>query len=77
MAKIENYKAKFPLLHAIRGVAAMYVVVYHAKFILWSGGTDYLTKYPRASWSVFDYFKFAIDVTSYIKIIITITNIIL
>lgn len=39
----------------------MYVVVYHAKFILWSGGTDYLTKYPRASWSVFDYFKFAID----------------
>lgn len=61
MTKIENYKAKFPLLHAIRGVAAMYVVVYHAKFILWSGGTEYLSKNPRASWSVLDYVKFAVD----------------
>ncbi len=39
----------------------MYVVVYHAKFILWSGGTEYLTKHPRTSWSVFDYIKFGID----------------
>jgi len=27
MKKIENYKAKFPLLHAIRGVAATHVVL--------------------------------------------------
>lgn len=58
---MENFKAKFPLLHAIRGVAALYVVVYHAKFILWSGGTEYLNKYPRSSWSLFDYSKFVID----------------
>ncbi|MCB0709089.1 MAG: acyltransferase [Chitinophagaceae bacterium] len=61
MTKIENYKAKFPLLHAIRGVAAMYVVIYHAKFILWSGGTEYLAKYPRSQWLVVDYLKFGID----------------
>lgn len=39
----------------------MYVVIYHAKFILWSGGTEYLAKYPRNNWSVVDYFKFGID----------------
>jgi len=39
----------------------MYVVIYHAKFILWSGGTEYLVKHPRSDWSVLDYIKFGID----------------
>jgi len=59
-----DHKEKFPLLHSIRGVAALYVVVFHAKFILWSGGMAYTAKYPTSTWGVWDYFKFAIDMSS-------------
>lgn len=34
------------ILHALRGFCAFYVVVYHAKFLLWSGGTEYLRVSP-------------------------------
>lgn len=55
---------KLKLLHAIRGFAAFYVVVAHAKFPLWSGGQAFLNKYPRETWSVGDYVLFAIDMLS-------------
>ncbi|RYY71198.1 MAG: acyltransferase [Chitinophagaceae bacterium] len=49
------------LLHAIRGIAAFYVVIYHAKFILWSGGREYISQYPRSTWGLTDYLSFAVD----------------
>ena len=52
----------FSLLHAVRGMAALYVVVYHAKFILWSGTVEYLSKFPRATWHFVDYALSAIDI---------------
>lgn len=48
-------------LHAVRGFASLYVVISHAKFILWCGGTEYLRAFPRSGWSPFDYLKFGLE----------------
>jgi peptidoglycan/LPS O-acetylase OafA/YrhL len=52
------------ILHALRGFCAFYVVIFHAKFILWSGGTQYMNVHPRATWSLVDYFLFSLDMLS-------------
>ena len=52
------------VLHALRGFCAFYVMVYHAKFVLWVGGTKYLETIPRATWSLVQYGAFALDVLS-------------
>ena len=49
-------------LHVVRGLAALIVVVYHAKFVLWSGGQLYVS--TKGLHSAFDYFLFAIDMLS-------------
>ena len=51
-------------LHIIRGLAALYVAIGHAKVILWSGGTEYMVQFPRTEWSAFDYLWFSIDILS-------------
>ncbi|NLA25012.1 MAG: hypothetical protein GX879_08605 [Bacteroidales bacterium] len=43
-------KEKFKLLHSIRGFAAFIVVIAHAKFPFWSGGKEYVAKFPRTDW---------------------------
>ena len=52
------------ILHALRGFCAFYVVVFHAKFLLWSGDTEYLRAFPRASWSPLQYIAFIGDMLS-------------
>jgi peptidoglycan/LPS O-acetylase OafA/YrhL len=52
------------ILHALRGFCAFYVVIFHAKYILWAGGRQYMTVHPRASWNPLDYFAFALDMLS-------------
>ncbi|MBC6697809.1 acyltransferase family protein [Hymenobacter puniceus] len=52
------------ILHCLRGFCAFYVVIYHAKYLLWSGGRQFLTAYPRETWSVLDYAYFGIDMLS-------------
>ena len=52
------------ILHALRGFCAFYVVVFHAKLVLWSGGTEYLRYFPRATWGPGQYVAFAADVAS-------------
>ncbi|MDO7874179.1 acyltransferase [Hymenobacter sp. ASUV-10] len=52
------------ILHCLRGFCAFYVVVYHAKFILWAGGREYLNVFPRASWNIGQYLAFALDMLS-------------
>lgn len=49
-------------IHVIRGLAALLVVVFHAKFILWCGGNVYLAKVGLHS--IFDYLMFTIDMLS-------------
>ncbi|MCP9750113.1 acyltransferase [Ferruginibacter sp. HRS2-29] len=61
MKRTSPVKTDLSLLHAIRGVAAMYVVVYHAKFIMWCGGAEYLKAFPRAGWNPLDYVIFLLD----------------
>lgn len=51
-------------MHILRGVAAMYVVIYHAKFILWCGGSYYVEQVPMSSWSILDKLFFALDMFS-------------
>lgn len=49
-------------LHIIRGLAALIVVVYHAKFIIWAGGTLWKTNIGLHSFT--DYIMFGIDMLS-------------
>lgn len=58
-----SYK-ELDILHCLRGFCAFYVVAYHAKFILWSGGREYLTAFPRAGWAVWQYGAFGLDMLS-------------
>ena len=41
-----DLKKKIDHLHIIRGVASLLVVFFHARFILWCGGTEYLLSNP-------------------------------
>jgi peptidoglycan/LPS O-acetylase OafA/YrhL len=52
------------ILHSLRGFCAFYVVVFHAKYILWSGGRQYLDVHPRNTWSWWDYPAFLLDMLS-------------
>ena len=52
------------ILHALRGFCAFYVVVFHAKFLLWSGGTEYLRAFPRVRWNPLQYIVFIGDMLS-------------
>ncbi len=52
------------VLHSLRGLCAFYVVIFHAKYILWSGGTEYLKAHPRSAWGVLDYMAFGFDLLS-------------
>ncbi len=49
-------------LHLIRGIAALIVVIYHSKFILWSGGELWLQNIGFHNYG--DYFLFAFDMLS-------------
>ena len=51
-------------LHLLRGFAAFYVVIYHAKFFLWSGGVEFLNFYPLIEQSALDKVFLGIDLLS-------------
>jgi peptidoglycan/LPS O-acetylase OafA/YrhL len=63
VSRLLSYQ-ELDILHALRGFCAFYVVVFHAKFVLWSGGTEYLRAFPRASWSPLQYIAFIGDILS-------------
>ncbi|HZG00831.1 MAG TPA: acyltransferase [Chitinophagales bacterium] len=46
-------------LHALRGVASVFVLVFHAKFIMWCGGQEWLKVHGFQS--AVDYVLFAVD----------------
>ena len=55
----ENRLNNIASLNIIRALTSLIIVIYHAKFILWCGGTDYLSKVGLNHW--FDYPIFALD----------------
>ncbi len=56
--KIENIAS----LNIIRAITSLIIVVYHAKFILWCGGSAFLNNIGLKSW--LDYPLFALDMLS-------------
>jgi peptidoglycan/LPS O-acetylase OafA/YrhL len=52
------------ILHCLRGFCAFYVVIFHAKYILWAGGRQFLAVHPRVNWDTFDYVWFGFDMLS-------------
>ena len=56
---IEKYRLHN--LHAIRGWAALFVVIAHAKYPFWSGGREYIEKYPVNTWDWYQYILFGLD----------------
>jgi len=62
-------KQRLHNLHAIRGWAALFVVVAHAKNHFWVGGSEYINKYPLDTWDWYQYILMPIDMlTSFAKI---------
>lgn len=51
-------------LHIIRGLAALYVAISHAKIVFWVGGKIYAHDYPLAEGGIFRYVLFATDMLS-------------
>ena len=54
-------KDKVEQLHIFRAVAAIGVVLTHARFILWSGGEAYIAKFPVQHWRLVEYPLFFLD----------------
>ena len=53
MTSVYSSKNIFFALESLRGVAALYVVVSHAHFILFIGGNQYLIEHPISSQDFF------------------------
>ena len=54
-------KDKVAQLHIFRAIAALGVVLTHARFVLWSGGEAYIAKFPVQKWGLFEYPLFFSD----------------
>lgn len=63
VVKSLSYK-ELDILHCLRGFCAFYVVIYHAKYILWAGGKEYMSVFPRSTWGIEKYILFALDMMS-------------
>ena len=57
-------KDKVAQLHIFRAIAAIGVVLTHAKFVLWSGGVAYIAKFPVHTWNPVEYPLFLLDLIS-------------
>jgi peptidoglycan/LPS O-acetylase OafA/YrhL len=54
----EKKKIPFDILDSIRGIASLYVVIAHCRGVLWIGGSEFMQRFPRASWDAWDYAMF-------------------
>ena len=52
---LTKHKVNFVILDALRGLAALYVCIAHARGLMWLGMNEYLIEHPFASWQVSDY----------------------
>ena len=52
---IKKQLVNFSILDALRGVAALYVCVAHARGLLWMGMGQYLKLHPFNTWKIYDY----------------------
>ena len=59
---MESFDQNIRKLHIIRGLAALLVVIYHSKFILWSGGSLYMEQFQELNY--LDCLLFGVDMLS-------------
>ena len=52
---LTKHKVNFVILDALRGLAALYVCIAHARGLMWIGMNEYLIEHPFSSWQVSDY----------------------
>ena len=57
---LTKHKVNFVILDALRGLAALYVCIAHARGLMWVGMKEYLVDHPFSSWQLSDYFLSAI-----------------
>lgn len=53
---LTKHKVNFVILDALRGLAALYVCIAHARGLMWIGMKGYLTAHPYSTWHWSDYF---------------------
>ena len=52
---LKKQSINFSILDALRGFAALYVCIAHARGLLWTGMVNYLKKNPYDTWTIYDY----------------------
>ena len=50
-----KHKVNFVILDALRGLAALYVCIAHARGLMWIGMNEYLVQHPFSTWHFKDY----------------------
>lgn len=61
---IKKQVVNFSILDALRGLAALYVCVAHARGLMWIGMNEYLIEHPFSSWQLSDYLLAAMMATT-------------
>ena len=57
---LTKHKVNFVILDSLRGLAALYVCIAHARGLMWVGMKEYLINHPFSTWQLSDYFLAAI-----------------
>ena len=52
---LKKQVVNFSILDALRGFAALYVCIAHARGLLWMGMVQYLKQHPYKTWDIYDY----------------------
>ena len=52
---LKKQVVNFSILDALRGFAALYVCIAHARGLLWMGMVEYLKRHPYKTWDIYDY----------------------
>ena len=61
---LTKHKVNFVILDTLRGLAALYVCIAHARGLMWIGMNEYLIEHPFSSWQLSDYLLAAMMATT-------------
>ena len=61
---LTKHKVNFVILDTLRGLAALYVCIAHARGLMWLGMNQYLIEHPFSSWQLSDYLLAAMMATT-------------
>ena len=61
---LTKHKVNFVILDTLRGLAALYVSIAHARGLMWIGMNEYLIEHPFSTWQLSDYLLAAMMATT-------------